>query len=249
MRAVEKDGKAQPAQIYLLDTTGGEARPITSLPRGAGAPVWSPDGQTLRVHRRRRGTKGRKQQGGRKNNASDVKVITRAVYRANGTPGYVDTEHHSHIFALSMGTSSPRQITDGEFDEREPVWSLDGSTIYFVSTRVAEPYYENSDAELYSVPSAGGAIAKIASIDGGIGNLSVSPDGRRIAFVGTLRGKPIRSYSQPDLWVSDLAPGSVPRNLTASTTTSTSPAASAGINPRRADRTASRLSGHPTERR
>ena len=43
----------------------------------------------------------------------------------------------------------------------------------------------------------------------------MSPDGKRIAFVGTLRGKPIRSYSQPDLWVTDAAPGGAPKNLTA----------------------------------
>src|SRR5262249_49167145 len=64
------------------------------------------------------------------------------------------------------------------------------------------------------VPSAGGAITRIASIDGSIGNVSVSPDGRRLAFVGTLNGKPIRSYSQPDLWVVDAAPNSKPKNLT-----------------------------------
>jgi dipeptidyl aminopeptidase/acylaminoacyl peptidase len=38
---------------------------------------------------------------------------------------------------------------------------------------------------------------------------------KRIAFVGTLRGKPIRSYSQPDLWVTETMPGSTPKNLTA----------------------------------
>ena len=43
----------------------------------------------------------------------------------------------------------------------------------------------------------------------------MSPDGKRIAFVGTLRGTPIRSYSQSDLWVTDAAPGSTPKNLTA----------------------------------
>jgi dipeptidyl aminopeptidase/acylaminoacyl peptidase len=66
------------------------------------------------------------------------------------------------------------------------------------------------------VPAAGGAITKIAGIAGGINSFSVSPDGRRIAFVGALRGTPVRSYSQPDLWITDVAPNSTPKNLTAS---------------------------------
>ena len=226
VRAIEKDGKVQPAQIYVLDMAGGEARALTTLPRGAGGPVWSPDGQTL-AFTASTGQGGRDRPEGPDTqerqdrqdgkSASDVKVITRAVYRANGTPGYFDSEHHSHIFTIPAGapTPTPRQLTDGEFDEREPAWAPDGSTIYFVSTRVPEPYYEENDAELFSVPAGGGSIAKIASIEGGIGNLSVSPDGRRIAFVGALRGKPIRSYSQPDLWVTDARPGGTPKNLTA----------------------------------
>jgi dipeptidyl aminopeptidase/acylaminoacyl peptidase len=81
---------------------------------------------------------------------------------------------------------------------------------------VAEPYYDESGAELFAVPAAGGAITKVASIAGSIDAASVSPDGRRIAFVGSLRGTPIRSYSQPDLWITDASPNGAPRNLTAS---------------------------------
>src|ERR687887_595181 len=47
VRAVEKDGKQEPGQLYLLSMDGGEARPLTDLPHGVGAPVWSPDGRTL----------------------------------------------------------------------------------------------------------------------------------------------------------------------------------------------------------
>jgi len=50
---------------------------------------------------------------------------------------------------------------------------------------------------------------------GGIGYISVSPNGKRIALVGTERGRPIRSYSQPNLWVTDATPNSTPKNLTA----------------------------------
>ena len=217
VRAAEKDGKTEPGQLYLLNMSGGEARPITDVPRGASAPVWSPDGRTIAFS----ASTGRDAQEGRDgSHKSDVTVITRAVYRANGNPGYVDNDHHAHLFAIDVprsetATAAPRQLTDGEFDEGGTAWAPDGSKLYFVSTRVVEPYYDESDAELFSVAANGGPITKIAGIEGGIGNLSVSPDGKRIAFVGTLRGKPIRSYSQPDLWVTDAAPGSTPKNLTA----------------------------------
>jgi dipeptidyl aminopeptidase/acylaminoacyl peptidase len=214
VRAIEKDGKPEPSQLYVLNMDGGEAQAITSIPRGATGPTWSPDGNRIAFS----ATTGPEEKKGDGHN-SDVNVITRAVYRANGNPGYVDNEHHSHLFTidgLDAGPSKPTQITDGEFDEGGAVWAPDSSTIYFVSTRVREPYYDESDAELFSIPAAGGAITKIASIDGGIGNLSVSPDGKRIAFVGTLRGKPIRSYSQADLWVTDATPNSSPQNLTTS---------------------------------
>jgi dipeptidyl aminopeptidase/acylaminoacyl peptidase len=66
------------------------------------------------------------------------------------------------------------------------------------------------------VPAAGGAITQVASIDGPIGSIAVSPDGKKVAFVGALNGQPVRSYSQPDLWVVDAAPGSTAKNLTES---------------------------------
>jgi dipeptidyl aminopeptidase/acylaminoacyl peptidase len=48
----------------------------------------------------------------------------------------------------------------------------------------------------------------------GIDDLVVSPDGRRLAFHGSV-AQPVRSYSQPDLWVMDVAPDAKPQNLTA----------------------------------
>jgi dipeptidyl aminopeptidase/acylaminoacyl peptidase len=235
----ENAGKVQPAQIFLLAMDGGEARPLTDIPSGvAGSPVWSPDGKMLAFgsqggregQERREGQEAQNAEdakdakdatGGYK---SDVKVITRAVYRANGNPTYVESDKHNHIFTIPVSDTSdtvadkpkPTQITDGDFDERDITWSRDGASIYFVSNRVAEPYYEAEDSDLYRVPAAGGSIVRTASIDGTIGGLSLSPDGQRLAFVGTLRGDPVRSYSQPDLWVTNTAPDSTPKNLTAS---------------------------------
>jgi dipeptidyl aminopeptidase/acylaminoacyl peptidase len=214
VRALEKDGKAQPAQIYLLNMDGGEARAITDASGGAGNLVWAPDGRRIAFTSSPKAGDPTPAS----DHKSDVEVVTRAVYRANGNPGYVDNTHHTHLFVCDVPDTAAckaRQITDGEFDENGPQWSPDGATIYFTSTRVAEPYFNESGDELYAVPAAGGAMIKVASIAGSIGNIAVSPDGKQIAFIGTLRGNPIRSYSQPDLWTTAATPDSTPKNLTA----------------------------------
>ena len=215
---VRPDDKDTP-QIFLLPMTGGEARALTSLPKGAASPVWAPDGKTLAFSSTTTADDMKKPDpAARPERKSDVKVITRAIYRANGNPGYIDPDRHAHIWTVPVSDGGDRAeakaITSGEFDERGTQWSPDGSSVYFVSDRVAESYYTNSDADLYRVSSAGGAIQRIASIDGPIGTFSVSPDGRRIAFVGAFNGNPVRSYSQPDLWIVDAAPDSTPKNLT-----------------------------------
>ncbi len=50
-------------------------------------------------------------------------------------------------------------------------------------------------------------------MDGAISRPSPSPDGSRVAFIASLNGRPVRSYSQPDLFVVDRATGAV-TNLT-----------------------------------
>src|SRR5205807_1219534 len=76
---------------------------------------------------------------------SDVRVITRAVYREDNE-GYADPKHPSHIWTILAPQNAdrkvqPKQLTSGRFDEGNVVWSRDGTQIYFVSLRVDEPYY------------------------------------------------------------------------------------------------------------
>lgn len=148
---------------------------------------------------------------------SDVRVITRAVYRINGG-GYLDPKHPQHIWVVTVPQSSdqtaqPKQLTSGQFNEGDPIWSKDGSQLYFTTTRVLEPYYELPHTDIYSVNPNGGEPAKVLTVDLGIRDTALSPDGKRMAFCASVN-EPVQSYTQPDLWVVDLAAGAKPRNLT-----------------------------------
>src|SRR5688572_29884910 len=46
-RTVEKEGKPEPPQLFMLSMAGGDAFGFTSLPKGAGDPKWSPDGKLI----------------------------------------------------------------------------------------------------------------------------------------------------------------------------------------------------------
>jgi dipeptidyl aminopeptidase/acylaminoacyl peptidase len=221
-RSLEKDGRPQPPQIWLLPLQGGEARALTDLPKGASAAAWSPDGRTLAftstTSDKDLASKEKKPDPEKEEDReSDVRVITRATYRLNG-PGYLDPTRPPHVWTVAVAAdetlAKPRRVTSGGFAEGNLAWSADGKRIFFTSNRTKEPYYLEPDANVYSVPAEGGELTVAADIDGPIGDYALSPDGRRIACVGTLNARPIpRSYDQPDLFVADV--GAPPANLTA----------------------------------
>jgi len=239
----DETGKPKPAQIALLSLAGGEAWILTDMPKGAADPVWSPDSKRIaflstttledieKAQRKKTSTKSgeTREPEAAKNPAQpkqvepesehepDVHVISRAVYRSNDE-GYLDPKRHEHIWVLNVPTTSdelttPVQLTSGDFDEGELVRSYDNSRIYFLTQRVDEPYYELPTTDIYSVPAAGGGPDKLATVPMAIRDLALSPDGRKFGFHGSIV-QPVRSYSQPDLWVMDVAPNAHPKNLT-----------------------------------
>jgi dipeptidyl aminopeptidase/acylaminoacyl peptidase len=246
VRGGDKDetGKPKSPQLALLSLSGGEARIITDLPKGASGPVWSPSGKHLAflstttsedVEKAKRGKNSAKSNEAKQSDAtknpaqakqpeaeseheSDVHIISRAVYRSNDA-GYLDPKRHEHIWTLDLPAASdelpkPVQLTSGDFNERELAWSNDNSRIYFLTNHIVEPYYELPSTEICFVPAAGGSFEKVATVPMGISDLALSPDDRKFAFHGSVN-QPVRSYSQPDLWVMDAAPNAQPKNLTA----------------------------------
>jgi dipeptidyl aminopeptidase/acylaminoacyl peptidase len=233
MRAPEVSGRVEPAQLFMLAMSGGEPFQFTTLPRGANGPQWSPDGKMISFYNSatpeeivkaaarntppQPGASPSPSPASSPERESDVRVITRAVYRANGA-GYLDFKHPQHIWVVSAPATgdekvTPKQLTSGRFDQGGAFWARDSSKIYFDQDITDEPYYERPRTDLFSVAVTGGEPSKLTSFEMGAGGFSVSPDGKQLAFIASV-GQPVRSYSQPDLWVMDLSANAKPRNLT-----------------------------------
>src|SRR5580700_4811361 len=113
-RAVEKDGKPQPAQLYVLSLAGGEPVQVSAMEKGVGSPQWAPNGtciavlsETPIVPEAKTDTKeGAKTE----EHKADVRIITKAVYRNNGT-GYINTKDASQLYLFDVTKLSGKTLT------------------------------------------------------------------------------------------------------------------------------------------
>jgi len=216
LRVVEGEGRPAPPQVYALSLDGGEPTALTSLPEGVTTFEWAPDGRQLVVGSNVRSAVSPMPEPGRPR-PSDARIISRARLRADGA-GYLEAGRRARVFFVTLrderdkhGVSRP--IGQRRLRDQEPVWSPDGSRVFFTAETAAEPDYDPPHVVLMEADAGTGTLTQVASIDGAISRPSPSPDGTRVAFIASLNGRPVRSYGQPDLFVVDRATGAV-TNLT-----------------------------------
>ena len=183
----------QKPQVYLMRADGGEAWQMTDMPKGVEHLAWSPDSRAIAFVAATGGDeKEPKDRSPVEKN--EPRVVEHLNYKLDGT-GYFDGRR-SHIFVVAVESSAPselpepRQITDGDWDDRYPCWSPDGRTIAFTSYREADRHSVLWFMSDVWVVSAEGGEARRVTRSRGLSSLPIwSPDGASIAYIGHEQGK------------------------------------------------------------
>jgi dipeptidyl aminopeptidase/acylaminoacyl peptidase len=128
----KKQGKGKP-QIWLIPGDGGEAQQLTFMPHGASNPTWSPDSQRM-VFSAAVGPLDEETEDGK--TLPKVRVIDRLLYRLDGA-GFI-YERRQHLFLVDVTGGEPEQLTDGDWDDKDPNWSPDSTQIAFTSSRAED---------------------------------------------------------------------------------------------------------------
>ena len=188
IRTVDRD-----SQIWTIPSNGGEARVLTKLDEGnIGTFSWSPDGDWIAFEFRpthpdwTSTARDEREVNGQSN---PPRVITRLDYRHEGD-GFLDD--WTQIWVCKVSTREVTQITSGDFNCREPIWSPDSTQIGFLSNRSNDPINTPFKEDIWVSNVQGAPPRRIPSPNGYKWGLSWSPYGNHIAYIG--------SETQDDPW-------------------------------------------------
>ncbi|WP_276388408.1 S9 family peptidase [Eudoraea chungangensis] len=196
--------KGEKTQVWVLNRQGGEAEKITEIPQGVSGYEWSPDKETLLLL-----LKDPKPEDLTKDKEDDKKkkpiVVDRLQFKRDYV-GYLD-RYRTHLYILKPGDSLPKQLTFGDFEDKNPAWSPDGKNIAFVSNRTENPdANDNDDIWIVSTTSKDEkpTLKRITSNENRDDSPQWSPDGRQITYTTILDKKAIW-YATQFLAVKDIA--------------------------------------------
>ena len=159
-----------PSQIWAIDS-GAEPRQITTLPNGAGAPVWSNDGTRIAFVAAVAPA-----------NASDHApiVIDRIDYQADGAGWLRGITAQLHVVDVATGVC--RQITDGVEHVGSPAW-MDATTVAFSAQTGPTPDLAHRVAiHTIDVDHPACTPQVVALRDGVVSTLDNGPEGDLLAI-------------------------------------------------------------------
>ncbi len=174
-------------QVWTLDRRGGEAQAYTAIDQGVDDFAWSPDGKRMLLSIVDKSAAEIAAEAATEA-GEEAKplpyVIDRLQFKQDGVP-YLDGSR-THLYVVEERQGEPVQLTFGDFDDSEPVWSPDGRWLAFSSNRTDEPD-SNDNSDIWIVSALGDAadrkVRRITNNPGTDRSPAFSNDGKQITYV------------------------------------------------------------------
>ena len=181
-------------QVWLLNRLGGEAVRLTETVQGVNDFEWSPDSARLvlvlqdpkpeDIESAKEKDKG-KEKPAAKPKTPPPFVIDRLQFKED-IVGYLD-HRRDHLYVFDVASKKTAQLTSGDFDDSEPVWSPDGKSLAFTSNRSTPDPDRNYNTDIWVVAAdntdKGAHLTQVTTNPGSDRSPTWSPGGKWIAFV------------------------------------------------------------------
>lgn len=189
----QRDGHHAKKQVFSLSLDGGEARGLTKHEEGVGAYRWSPDGQWLAFTAKAPLSEDEQKD---RDEGRDWTVVG-------------ESERGSKLWLTRVVDGDTRLALDSPLVVWDFVWTPDSGGFVIRASEAPGVDQEMMYTRLYRVSLADNTAEPICETVGKLGAMAVSPDGKRLAYLGAVD---IADPLPQTLFVVDL-PGGEPRNI------------------------------------
>jgi dipeptidyl aminopeptidase/acylaminoacyl peptidase len=183
-----KDG----TQIFTMPVDGGEAMALTKHKTGVTTFDWSPDGKRLAFLATEPPTEAEEK---RDAQTGEARVVDRE-------------DRQPRLWLFDLEKKEERLLVAGAWRISEVHWLPDGARLAAIASN--RPAVDANTDRICLIDAATGEVTEPIPTRGPIGQLSVSPDGKFLAWIGARVDGP----EPHDLWTAPVT-GGPPRNITA----------------------------------
>lgn len=205
-------GREEPGtQIYLIRSDGGEATKLTNFSEGSVSGFkWSPDGKSLAVAYREsepdwtdKAKKEREESGA----SIPARVIDEVFYRLDGD-GYFNAQR-THLYVVDANSGHTKKLFDKDrtgFFSYD--WAPDGKRLAVGANTHSKPFHNPWKSSIYIIDAVSGKSRMLPKLpEGSKDAVQWSPDGKWIAYSGTVGREDLWSAKNERLFVADAKSG------------------------------------------